>query len=162
MQYRVTDTDYITNDIDEVIDYCIHDDYHDAEDDYFEEWVNDTYDDVNIAGVTYSAYDILDKFDNLGDVECLYCEWAEDNDRDNARYELRHASNGETVYIQGYEVVCEDEEKDTDGDVYCPDGNDIELLREQISIEQMCLATAREYFENDKDAYLNLFQTIGA
>ena len=137
MQYRVqrdNGDDYVTQSIDDVIDYCISDDYHTEDDDYFQEWVNDNYSGTTINGVDYYAYDILEKFDNLSDVLDLYVESENDHDTENAEYELRHAIDGETIYIQNYEVICE--EIDVESDCVDPD-------------------------DQEREDYLKLFQTIG-
>ena len=161
MQFRVLSTGYTTTDVDEVIDYCISEDFHTEDDDYFEDWVNDTYDGTEIAGVDYSPYEILKQFERVSDVLDSYCQHATENDYDNARYELLHADVGERIYIQDYEVICE-EEVEEQGDVYDCDGDALERLREEIETERMCIETAKKMDEQEKDAYLNLFQTIGA
>lgn len=159
MLFHVCDTNFATTDIDEVIDYCISEDFHSEEDNYFEEWVNETYDGTEIAGVEYSPYKILMEFDNLNDVLPDYCSWANENDADNARYELLHASVGERIYIQDYAVICEEEEEPED--VYDCDGDGLELLREEIETEQTRIDTANKMDEQNRKEYLNLFQTIG-
>ena len=119
MLYKVVDTTFQTDDIDEVIRYCIDEDYYDDVDDALEEWVNDLYESAHYFGHTYSPYEILDAMNDLDDARDQFVEERLENDRENAEWELRHADDGETVYIQKYEVEClaEDENTgDTDGD----------------------------------------------
>lgn len=161
MQYRILRSDgdnYITESISDVIEYCISDSYHDEDDDQFEDWVNDNYCGTTIAGVDYSAYDILDRFDNLSDVVSQYVDSANDSDIENAEYELRHAVDGETIYIQNYEVVCEEIDDEPDEEV-CD--TDLNILREMIETEQMTIETGKMCDECERENYLKLFQTIG-
>lgn len=162
MQFHVLNTDYITTDIDEVIDYCISEDFHADDEDCFENWVNDTCDGTEIAGVNYSPYEILERFDNLSDVIDSYCQYANEEDADNARYELRHADIGERIYIQAYEVICEEEEPEEEEEFYGGDDRSLEALREVVACEQLALETERRLDEENKNDYLSLFQTIGA
>ena len=161
MYFHVVDTNFSSDDIDEVINYCISSEYHDMNDDEFEEWVDDNYDGVSIAGYSYSAYEILDKFNNLDAVESEYCEYATNNDRENAEYELRHANPGETIYIQGYSVICEDEEEpgeDTDGDEAM---DAIQVLRMEIQKQKEENEKEARYSDETFANYLDLFQKLG-
>ena len=166
MLYKVVDTTFQTDDIDEVIRYCIDEDYYDDVDDALEEWVNDLYESAHYFGHTYSPYEILDAMNDLDDARDQFVEERLENDRENAEWELRHADDGETVYIQKYEVEClaEDENTgDTDGDEYMNVATvpDLETLRESI---QKALDAAKAEAEQDRTEnmmYSDLFQTIG-
>ena len=128
------------DDPDDVIDYCIEDDYHE-DDDYFEEWVNDREDSVTINGETYYPYQILENIDygNLRDLREQYCEYMNEDDADDARSNMRHASIGDRFWIQNYEVyviedweVPESERCEEPGDY--PDEY-VDELRERIEKE---------------------------
>ena len=164
MTYSVRGTDFITTDIDEVIDYCVAEDYHDSDDDYFEEWVNNTYQEVYIAGHTYTPYEAIEAFDIVEEVVSDYRESMDEDDRDNADWDLRHAVDGEIVCIQNYEVLCEIDDcgYDDDGDEYIPnDSQSLEVLRELVECEQLAFEEELKFNEKNKDSYLDLFQTIG-
>lgn len=160
MRYRVEffDGDEILDSIDDVLDRCIHDSYHE-DDDYFEEWVNDNYDRVTINGETYYPYDILHEMDysNLSDLKDCYCQNENETDADNARYELEHAHPGDEVYVQGYTVyVINDEEKieEQEETSECS----LETLRSKLQeIEAMRKQAAEEI---EKEEY-DLLQIIG-
>ena len=110
MRYKIND-DQVLDDIEEVIECCIDCDYH-KDDDYFEEWVNDNYDHVEINGETYMPYDIVSNLDysNLRDMQENYCTEENENDEENARFELTHGRIGSVVWIQGNEVLIMDDE----------------------------------------------------
>ena len=87
MKYKVEDR--IFDDIEDVLDYCIESDYH-SDDDYFEEWVNER----------YTAYEVLDQGYSLDNLLDDFCEQQNENDWDDARYELNHADVGDEVECQ--------------------------------------------------------------
>ena len=105
------------DDVYDAIDECICDDYHRYDDD-FEEWVNDEYDDLEIRGHYFAPYDILREMneDLLDELRDDFCELKNEEDRDEARYELRDAYDGEVVYVQGNQILCVEESGDCDGD----------------------------------------------
>lgn len=157
MRYKVETYDgyEIFNTIDEVLDYCIKDDYHE-EDDYFEEWINDCYNSVTINGTTYYPYDILRELDcyALDDLRDRYCEGENENDRDDGRYELSHADVGDEIYIQGYTVyvVGDVVTRDCDGD------NALTVLRARLEE----IETARKQLdESNKKEEQDILQVIG-
>ena len=156
MKYRVVETDDVFDSIDDVLGYCIDESYHE-DDDYFEEWLNEMYNGVEICGTYYSAYDILSNADdgNLHDALNDFCESQNESDWENADWELRRAKSGDTVYVQAYEVeVIDDESGDYDGD---DEEFDIENLRRIV--EEKAVENEEEK-ENEKDI-MSLFQHIG-
>lgn len=154
MTYHVLNTDFVSDDIDDVIAYCIEDDYHE-EDDYFAEWVDEIYPNVEIAGMTFTAYEILDKFDCLDGLRSDFCESQNESDIDNARWELRHADSGEIICIQRYEVEATDDEEE-EGEVYC-----LEQLRSQVNDIQSFVQNEKNEEEKSRNEYEQLFQRIG-
>lgn len=159
MRYLVNETYY--DDIDEVINACIEDDYHE-DDEYFEKWLNDECGYITIAGQTFYAYDILNSMnDYLFDEERdEFCERMNDDDREDARYELLHAKPGTTVYIHHSEVLClEDEEEDDDDENYNREES-LEAARTFVK-EQKLLADAKAAEEKvEEDDIMKMFQVI--
>jgi len=130
MFYYVEEDERYFDDAEEAVDFCIDDDYHE-DDDYFEEWVNEIYDGIEIAGTFYYPYTILDNCDTsaLYDLQREYCEQQNDNDRDEAIAELsNHAKPGTVVYVQGYTIrvvenIPSDEEEVFPEEPVCQDKN---------------------------------------
>lgn len=156
MKYFVEGEDEPFYSIDDVLDYCIEDDYHE-DDDYFEEWINDNYEKISINGVDYWAYDILNEMDssNLYDLRKDYCMNENENDRDNGRFELERADNGEEIYIQRYVVTVVDEEEEEESSDGCLE-NTRRLLEEQKADYD------KQAAENKKteDDIMTMFQVI--
>lgn len=154
MRYYLVDGERFT-DIDKVLDYCISGEYHDRYDDGFEEWINDNYSGADIGGYQYSAYDILDRFDDLHQFEEDYKDCMDESDADDARYELNHADNGDHVYCQGYtiEVVDEEEDEETIADY-------VDRAREYYDkLQEENKKTEAEELEVEKDV-MDIFQVI--
>lgn len=163
MLYKVIGCDYESNDIDEIINYCLDEDYHDERDDDFSEWVDERYDYIDIGDTRYYASEIIDKFGCPGDVVHYYQEYMYELDEDEARDNLRAADVGEEVYIQAYTVRCYEDEPEEDDDEYVEPVCSEDLIeRERAKIE----ARKNEDELNDlidiqnKDAYFDLFQVI--
>lgn len=165
MLYVVKDEDYQSENIDDIISYCIDKDYYDRNDDNFCDWVNETYDCVEIEGRTYYPYDILCEFGDLYLVEEAYqarmCEEAEDD----ARYELLNANVGREVYIQNHTVLCQDKEiavGDTDGDELLADMEScIERIRKEAELRAEEEEKQQKENEDLESSYMNLFQKLG-
>ena len=168
MYYKVLETNETYFDIDNVIDACIDEEYHTDEDDYFEEWINDRYGSIDICGDTYYAYDILSEYGHLDYALDEYRESQNDNDRENARYELEHATDCDEVYIQAYTVKCYDDAPagDYDGDEdQFYDGSETlddlvnnirQFYDDQASLEKM----KNEADAKVEDDMMKLFQVI--
>lgn len=157
MRYKVEtyDGDEIYDTIEEVLDYCIKDDYH-SDDDYFEEWVNECYDNVTINGTTYYPYDILRELDygELDELKDRYCQSENENDRDNGRYELSHADVGDEIYVQGYTVYVIDDIPAGDYD----SDDALEILRSRLEeIENI----RKQQDESNKKDEQDILQVIG-
>ena len=151
MKYRVVETGDIFDNIDDVLEACIEDDYHEN-DDYFEEWINDCYTGVEIGGYEYSAYQILD---NAGDLDGFledFCESQNEADSENADWELRHAHVGTEVYIQRYtvEVIEDDEDEENEEE-------DTVDVNTPVSVT----VPAEEENQVDETDIMALFQKIG-
>ena len=157
MRYKINYQEVIFDDIEDVLDYCIQEDYHE-DDDYFEEWVNDCYDRVTINGSTYYPFDILNEldFNNLQELKAQYCEESNETDRDQGRYELNRADAGDEVYIQGYEVIVMEDLPEATGDY---DGDDeLTTLRSRLEeIENI----RKQQDETNKKEEQDLLQIIG-
>ena len=163
MRYKVNGE--IFDDPEDAVECCISEDYH-KNDDYFEEWVNDNWGSIEIAGYTYYAYDILDKAGDLYSFLDDFCESMNEADRDDAIYELTHSDEGDEVYCQGDIIECikdeydDDEYDDEDYEVKFAQPNALERLR--IAIEQAqaeCESAAAEEKRADDDM-LKMFQVI--
>lgn len=166
MRYKVEDE--IFEDYEDAIEYCISEDFHE-DDDYFTDWVNDNYDSVEINGVTYHPYDILDNAGdgNMYDVLREYCEAMNESDADDARYELRRTDIGDDIYLQGYTIeVIEDEyddeedEEDTETEDNDCNGNAIERTRQYIEDQNMLNELTAAENKKNEDELMSLFQVI--
>ena len=161
MKYRVLETDEVFDDIDDVLDFCIEDDYHEDDNYEFEDWVCKMYDGVTIAGTYYSAYTILENAEDglLDNLLRDYCESANDSDYENGEYELKNAYAGEKIDVQAYTIRVEDDDEDEAGDY---DGDfSIETLRQSIEAQKNAYnTTSIEEKENEKDI-MSLFQRVG-
>jgi len=120
MKYFIVDDEELLDTVDEVLDYCIDEDYH-RDDDDFDEWVNDQYDGAEINGYEYSAYEIISSFndDNWDELKRRFCEERNESDCGDARYDLSEGDIGDEIEIQAYTVrLVEDdyESGDYDGD----------------------------------------------
>ena len=64
MKYQIVeDEDEIFETIEDAVDYCISDEWHE-DDDAFDEWVNDHNEGTEINGYCYSAYEIISTVDD--------------------------------------------------------------------------------------------------
>ena len=159
MKYRVEETDEVYDNIDDVIDACIDEDWH-WDDDYFPEWVDENEDHVTINGETYYAYQILSELDddNLNNLHHDYCEQMNEEDADEARRQLMNASEGDRIEIQNYVVsVVEDDEEtgDTDGD------GSLDYLRERIQREIELANSEKAEEKKTENDLMNMFQIVG-
>lgn len=144
MYYKINGEDEIYTDIDSVIEYCIDSDYH-WDDEYFEEWINDCYDYIEIRGVRFEAYDILRNMDEylLDDLRKEYCQAENENDECNARYELENADAGDEIYIQGQIVKCFEASGNYDGDK--------ELQDDRKQISSKAIEDVKAYLAEQKE-----------
>jgi len=147
-------------DIEAVLDYCISDDYYD-DDDYFEEWVNETYGSIEIAGDTYYAYDIIDNAGdgNMNYLHERYNEDKNDNDRDETRYQLEHASDGDEIYCQNYVIKVVDD-KDYDEEDENENSSRLEDVRRFVDEQKLIEQQKKETDKQNEDAVMTLFQVI--
>lgn len=166
MKYLIIDDDEIKDDIEDVLNYCIEDDYHE-DDDYFEEWVNDRYSSVEINGVDYYPYEIISNANdgNYRDLVNDFCEAMNDDDWSNAEYELEHAGVGNKVHIQRYTVeVIEDEDYDGDEhfDTVCAEEmSKIDNVRERINNEKKLKIEQTIESEKEEKDLMKMFQIVG-
>lgn len=164
MRYRVIENNEIYDDVDEAIEQCIEEDWH-KDDDYFEEWVNDRYDYIDINGERYMPYDILDNMDqsNLDELRDEYCEYENENDWDNARYELNHGRIGEVVTVHDKTIeIIEDEDENEDED-YNENGylETVEDVRERLKQENEFKVEQTIQTEKDEKDLMSMFQIVG-
>lgn len=170
MLYRVVNENFTSEDIDDIIDYCVDQEAYLDDYDGYEDNVNEEYGSITINGTTYDAYDILDKFEDLNSAMEDYNTMMVDNDIENARYDLRHMDVGDEIYIQGNKVVAEElddeDEEDTtgdyDGDELIPPELVISDLKEMIQDYANNCKEEENRIEEEKTSYLNLFQTVGS
>jgi len=166
MYYKIDGEDEIYTDIDSVIEHCIDPDYH-WDDDYFEDWVNDYFGYIDIREARFTAYDILSNMDEylFDELRKEYCKAEDENDEDEARYELEKAVGGDKIYIQGQIVKCFEESGDSDGDKELQDRKQISskvienvkaYLTEQKEQEKIYAAAEKE----KEDELLKVFQVI--
>ena len=158
MRYRVSDEVFDT--IDDVLDYCISDDYHE-EDEYFEEWVNDTEGSICICGDTYYAYDILTEMNSsaLDDLRNDYCSEQNDNDRDVAQWALNRADVGDTVDCQysTIEVIEDEDEYEEDEE---DDESKLDVVRQYIEDQRMLSESEEREHKKTENDLMELFQVI--
>ena len=163
MRYHIVDSDQYFDDYEDAVDYCIDYDYH-QDDDYFEEWINDCYGSVQIGGYEYSAYDVLDKMNDLSDFLDSYIESQNESDKDNAMYELRHADVGDVIDCQAYsiEVVADEEDEEDIESTGDYDGDETAIDRaRRFYDEQTVLAKQKlEEEQKEEDDMMRLFQVI--
>lgn len=155
MRYKVVENNEIFDSIEDVLDYCIDESYHE-DDDYFEEWCNNEWGSIEINGDTYWAYDILDNDNyNRRDAMNRFCECMNDEDRDQAMYELQHASDGDEIDVQGYTVIAlEDEDYgDEPFDV-------VAACKLQLEEEQRIKEEARLKEVKDEQDLMDMLQVI--
>lgn len=160
MKFRIQSTGEVFDDYEDAIDYCIVEDYHE-DDSYFEEWVNNQYESAYICGVTYHPYDILEMADdgNMRDVRYEFMECLNEEDRENARCELRRADIGDEIEVH-YETieVIEDDEVEDEEQKYSEES--IELTRNFIA-EQKLLNEQKNDIESKEDEdFMKFFQVI--
>lgn len=159
MKYLVKDTDQVFYNIIDVLDFVISDDYH-ADDENFEESVNDNYGSININGAEYNAFDIVKECDyyNFRELQINYCEEQNDRDREEAEYQLQDAENGDVVYVQGYTIEVIDEDTgDFDGDV----DQLMTDLRQRLNVNAEEKAKELTKDKESEDNLMKMFQTIG-
>jgi len=161
MKYRIEEDDEVFDSIEDAVNYCIDDDWH-WDDDYFEEWVNDTEDNVTIYGHTYYPYEILDNCDSdtLHDLHRQYCENCNDDDKEEACRELERSLPGDRVECQGYVIqVLEDYEDEETGDT---DGDEaLEILRKRLQEIEAVNIETQENEKKDENDLMNMFQIVG-
>ena len=161
MRYLVIEDDETYDDIDEAIEACIEEEWH-RDDDYFEDWVNNRYDSVDINGERYMPYDILDNMDqgNLEDLRDEYCESENENDWDNARYEIEHNRVGATVIVHNktIEILSDEEEDEEDEPVYVEDIEDV-----RARLKQQNEFKVEQTIQNEKEEkdLMSMFQIVG-
>ena len=162
-KYLIEEEDEIYEDVDEAIGRCIEEDWH-RDDDYFEEWVNNRYNSVEINGEWYEPYDILDNMDqsNLDDLRDEYCENENDNDWDNARYELEHYDVGDrvTVHDRTIQIIEEEDEEsgDFDGDEHI---ENVEDVRARLKEKEAFIVEQTIQNEKEEKDLMSMFQIVG-
>ena len=161
MKYRVNDVTF--DSIEDVLDYCIVDDYHYEDNDDFEEWVNEAYGHIEINGEEYWAYDILNNADdyNYRELRNSYCENENDNDRENAENELLSAEDGDEVYLHGNVIHCYEENEEETGDYDGDDLSSLEMIRAYIEEQKVLAEQQKENDKKNEEDLMKLFQTIG-
>ena len=160
MKYQlVEDEDEIFDTIEDAVNYCITDEWH--EDDYaFDEWVNENYEGVTINGYDYTAYEIICAVndDNYSELKNEYCEECNEEDRNEAIRDLERASVGDEIEIQGYNIrVIEDDYNTGDFD---GDGENIEAIRVRIETAKAQIEVEVQEQKKTEDDLMKLIQVI--
>ena len=166
IKYLVVDADEQFDDYDDVVNYCLDDEWH--RDDYeFKDWVNEGYGNIEIYGTTYTAYEILDAMceDDLYSLLNEYCEECNDRDAEDAKYELRNGDVGFEYTLHGNTIrIIDTEDEDEDEDEYdepFDTSATIESLRarlKQNKEEEESYKAEERKADND---LMNMFQIIG-
>ena len=160
MKYLVVETDEMFDDYEDAVDSVITEDYYDDEAD-FEEWVNDTYDRIEIAGDTYYPYDIVMRLGDLDYLRDSYREDRNDQDREEALYDLRRATEGERIYVQGHTIeVIDDDAENEPEDTDCEDEDVIESCRQRMEFEKTRIQELNDAEKQNEAEYLKMFQVI--
>ena len=161
MVYIVDDNQF--EDMDEAIDECISDDYH-AYDDDFEDWVNDEYEHLTVKGRYFAPYDIFRALDEdiLEELRDDYCAFRNDEDRDEALYELRDANDGDFVYVQDSVIRCVEDPGDYDGDEAFDSvaNNVIESTKKYIETQHEIQRGVAAAEKEKEEELLKMFQVI--
>lgn len=168
-RYNVLETNKIYDSIEDVLDYCICDGYHE-DDGGFEDWVNDQYGEIHINGRTYSAFDILYNIDesNYNDLNDEYCKELNQIDEEEAEFDLKNANIGDTIFIQDYtvEVIGDGDEQDDDEyeDDEDPHTTAVQELRDAIYeavTDQDVETVENTKCEKSKSDLMKMFQIVG-
>lgn len=160
------DPDLRFEDVEEAAAYIYDDDYFSDSYGDFDEWFNEVYGSIDIAGQTFMAADILHDMDDDGYLS-EFRSWQESclrDNRDDAIYELNRMSPDESQWIGSYHVFCyeeeEEEEEWEDTPEETPEYNPqtrlcdyVENMRKQAEAE---LKKKQEEHKNFEE----LFQTI--
>lgn len=166
MKYKIVETDEVFDCYEDAVDACIDPDYYE-DDDYFEEWVNNEYGSIDIGGVRYYAFEIIDRWDdgNYHDLRYEYCRSCNEEDKSEANYELRNAGIGDTVRCQGYEIEVIEDDFNADGETYSAaedENTDYLTITRQYIEEQNLLEERKNAKEKEEEEDLmKLFQVIG-
>jgi len=171
MKYYVIENDEVFDNYEDAVDSCIDEDYH-SDDDYFEEWVNDTYGSIEIGGDTFWAYDIIYQMGDESYLRDSFCEAQNESDRDEAIWSLRRGDIGDEVECQNCTIrIIEDDEEerepfvsfnDNDDSVGDIDGdNIIDVCRQKIEAEKLRLQQVHAAEKTAEDDYMKMFQTLG-
>lgn len=131
-------------DIDELCDRVFDpDNYEDS--DSFDGWLDECYSSITIEGNTYYASEILYQVneDNYHDALSDYARRCADDERDERSCEIEDMDDGDSIYINGYDITCEfvyDDEEDDDDD---ENDDEYELSpEEKQTIEEIAKAAA--------------------
>ena len=165
MKYYLIDNDedlrYEEGDEDSVIEYCVSEDYFREDEDSFKEWFDENEGSVYIAGYSFEASDAFKELDEGAYYDEL-SNWAEneaDNACDEARYEFRHVSHGDTIDICGYTIHVYEEDEESDEDEEDEETFAVKLTTQvEVQIEQ-----EKQIHEENRrleDAFMAAFQTI--
>ena len=151
VKYYISDLDTYYDTPEEAVDACIDEAWH--EDDCYdiESWINEK----------YTAYEVFSNNLLYSDLVCDFCEEKNDEDRDEALYELEDAENGYVVSVHGTDItviVEEDEEEDPEESFIDP----VDECRMKIEEARLDILKAKEEERKEDNVYLCIFQEMSS
>lgn len=159
MKYWIVDNNERFDDVNDVLNHIIYEDYYDDEE-AISEWIDDVYSDshVTIGGVSFSPSEIVKACDDIlwSELTSQYQECQVESDQDYYYSEVDHMGDGDSVRINGFDIECfeeEDEEEDEDDnddeDKAFP--FDLEEENEETDEEEeIVIKTLMDYFQTIK------------
>lgn len=142
VKYYVEDTDTYFDSPEDAIEACIDSSWHEDDTYDFKDWVNEK----------YTAYEVLKDEASLSSLLEEYCEEKNDEDRDEALWDLDGAENGYVVEVHGSSIRVVIEEETI--------GQSIDVCRAMIEQEKQDALKEQEEQKKDDDVYLCVFQEV--
>ena len=152
----------------DLIEYCIPDDYYADDYDGFNDYLNDEYGSITIEGNTYYAATILSDYDE-DDYDNAKSTWEAErveNDRELAQDQVASLRVGEHTYIGLYRVeAVEEENEEEEEEEDCVR----ETSRRQSTVEEIKQILSNQYAEEVKqqeentkleDSFMKIFTQI--
>lgn len=156
MKYWIVDNDERFDDVDDVLDRVIYEDYYD-DDEAMSEWIDDVYEEghVTIGGVTFSPSEIVKACDDTlwRELTSEYQESQVANDKDYYYSEVDRMNDGDSVCINGFDIECfeeEDEEDNNDDEAKSFPFDLEEEDEEPDEEEEIVIKTLMDYFQTIK------------
>ena len=125
------------DDVSGVLDECVTQEYYMDDSGDFDEYLDEGQS-VNVCGYTFSPSEVLREL-NYDGYNSEFQYWAEsraENDRDDFRYELERADNGDIVWVCGCQVYCYDECEEEEESYTTADEDDLIKKLEKKLLDQ--------------------------